>query len=817
MTLHLRAAFADLQAPAGTDDALFAEQLQREERSRRRAEDAARTVERTLKERGKESALPYGARMYREKHDQLTQLLKASFEAAVCDPSVARIHGAAMPFFNEFDSVEQIAGVALITAIDQLSRRQSCIAFTQHLGAAIEREQRLMRLRDVSPLAQRKLFRSGFSRRAVSEKYVLQKLNVPCPVWDNQARTMVGAFLLDAVVQGTGLFEVVLRKFGRGRQRMIQPSEHALAFTKSCTPKQSKSGQGPMLIPPRPWSGLFGGGHLTNGGCLIHVPVQEISRVREYAEEVYGQADLSRVYAAVNWLQGVPLQVSGDVADVVRTAWDNGIEGLFPCAKSPPEVPDRLGSDPDEDALRVRNRLAAQVHRDRDRNKTARIRIERSVQAAEELRDRTVWQAMHLDYRGRIYAENRNCTTQGMDHEKALLSFEPEPIGVDGMDWIHKAAAGHYGLSRETWEARLQWGRRNHELMLAVAEDPLSRLELWRGAKDPWQFLQLCRGLREAVETGRTGVPIRMDQTTSGLGILSSLLRDEPTAKLCNVVGNSPKDLYSLVAEKVTKRMVEDLELGETKNKLHAQRWLEIGVSRALIKSPVLAAPYGGTYMGLADAVVDYLDDHYGGVPIEDFMYMVSVPSKYLASIIWKEMKPYVESCKVIKDWLRAVVKTVMREGKPVEWTSPSGLPLRAADRMAKTIQINLLLYGRKQSMNFAHQPVDGQLDPKAASRNVAANFTHALDAALVTLTAGECARSSIPVVMNHDCFATVPGRASELHNLLLTGFSGLYRTDWLAVWHDEIQARSGIWIPLPPERGELREGLIGTNPYLFS
>lgn len=779
--------------------------------------DAQRTNERMLKEMGKESALTYGSQLFKQKHDHLTQALKLLFEEAVCNPYMARAHGAALPYFNEFDSPDQVAAVALIAALDMLTRRMSCISFMQHLGAAIEKEQRLMRLRDVSPLVQRKLFRSGLSRSQIARKEILQKLNVPCPVWNNKARTQVGGLLLDAVVVSTGLFEVAFRKAGRHRQRMIQPSDEAVAFIKACPPKEARSSAGPMLVPPRPWHDLFGGGLLSNGACLIHVPVQEISRVREYAYEVYGQTDLSQIYGAVNHLQSVALVVSGEMTSIVRTSWENGIKGLFPCAKAPPELPERLGSDPDEEALRFRNKMAARIHRDRDRNRCTRIRIERSIQAAEELSDETVWQAMHLDYRGRIYAENRNCTTQGQDHEKSVLNFKPEPVGPDGIDWIYKAAAGHYGMSRDTWEARWQWGRKHHEQMLAVAEDPLSKLELWRSAKDPWQYLQTCRGLKEALETGSTGVPIRLDQTTSGLGILSSLLRDEPTARLCNVIGKTPRDLYSLVAERVTQRLVEDLELGEEKTRIQAQQWLEIGVKRSLIKAPVLAAPYGGTYMGLADAVVDFLDEYHGYVDIEDFMFKVSIPSKYMASLIWAEMKPFVEPCSVIKQWLRKVVKKVMLSEKPVEWTAPTGLPLRAADRKAQVLTISTLLYGTRVRVSYHHQPVDEQLDPKAACRNITANFTHALDAALAAMVACEAAATSMPVAMNHDCFQTTPGRASQLHNLLLTTFSGLYRTDWLAVWHEEIQSRSGVEIPAPPERGELPVGQIGSNPYLFS
>lgn len=817
VTLHLQAAFASLQAPIGPEDELFAAQLQREGQALIRAKDAVRSSERRLKEVKKESLTNHGAYLFRVTLQRFTDALRLVLEQAVINPGEARRYGAVLPYFNEFESVEQIAAVALVAAVDQLTRRQSLIAFTQHIGAAIEKEHRLIRLQQANPQAQRKLFRSGFTRSQMASKAVMESLRVFVPKWDNKVRTEVGAFLLDLIVQETGLFQVAMRKFGRFSQRVIGPSDEAIAFVTACPPREAKSNAGPMLCPPRPWPGLFGGGSLNNAGCLVHVPVQELNRLDEYVKGFYSGKDLRRIYRAVNHLQSVELRVSSEITEVVRVAWDNGIDGLFPCRKVPPDVPDRLHGDATEDEIRARNRKAAQAHRDRERNRSARIRIERSVQAAEEVAGKSVFQAMHLDYRGRIYAENRNVTTQGQEHEKSLLSFAPAPVGPDGIEWILKAAAGHYGLSRNTWQERLQWGEKNVERMLSAASDPLSKLELWRSAKDPWQFLQLCRGLKEAMETGATGVPIRLDQTTSGLGILSAMLRNREVGRLCNVWGKTPRDLYSLVAENVTKALVADLEAEEEKTRIHAERWLEIGVTRSLIKTPVLAAPYGGTYMGLADSVVEFLDAHYGFVATKDFLFMVAMPSKYLASHIWREMKPYVDPCNGVKHWLRAVVKKCMAKGHPVRWTSPSGLPMEAASRMGNRTQVWTHLYGKRTSMNYVDQPVANQLNPKAATKNISSNAIHSMDAALVAMVANQLAGQDIPLTTNHDCFATSPAHATQMHNTLLSCFAALYRTDWLAVWREEIETATGVRLPEPPEYGDLGLGDIGTNPYMFS
>ena len=47
----------------------------------------------------------------------------------------------------------------------------------------------------------------------------------------------------------------------------------------------------------------------------------------------------------------------------------------------------------------------------------------------------------------------------------------------------------------------------------------------------------------------------------------------------------------------------------------------------------------GGSYMSLCDGLVDALEEHIGYVPLEKYTLEISIPSKYMASILWKEMK----------------------------------------------------------------------------------------------------------------------------------------------------------------------------------
>jgi DNA-directed RNA polymerase len=794
------------------------EQIARQLQDKSRSQMAYLSSQRRLKEFKKESALSHGRLLFQQMHEKVANTIRFNVEGFVCDPSRARIHGAALPYLNEFDSLEQVAAVGLIAALDQLTRRQTLATFCQTIGRALENENRLIRLRHRSPLTQRKLFRSsGLSRRAIASKEVMRALSCPCPEWNDKARLQVGQFLLDCM-EPTGMFKVTKRRVGNRTPYYVEPTEDVLSFIRHCPPSAIPTSYGAMVCPPRPWHDLFGGGLLDNPEPLIRVPVQDMEDRYGTAVEHYRKADMSQVLAAVNAVQAVSLQVSGEMTSYLRLAWDNGIDGLFPCSRVPMAIPERLGSDPSLEALQERNRLASMAHRDREKNRNIRVKIERAIQHAEALADRTIWQAYQLDHRSRLYTVNRYVTHQGPDYEKSLLTLQPEPVGPDGIDWILKAAAGHHGLSRSTWKDRLQWGQDHRQQMLAAAEDPLGRLELWRSAKDPWQFLQACRGLKEALETGSTGVPIRLDQTTSGLGILSAMTRQKGIARLCNVWGSTPRDLYSVVAERVIDALKHDMEFGETdKERSLASLWLNYGITRSLVKGPVLAVPYGGKFMGVSDMLVDVLDAHYGFVPLEEFNYRVATPAKYLASRLWRELMEVVTPCMVVKAWLHKVVGKVMNHGLPVEWTAPTGFPMRLADRMLTTTRVPTLLFGQRRVITFADAPIETKLNPAAARKAVCANAVHSMDAALLIHVTNAMAQLKAPLLCNHDCFATTPLHATELHDRLLWNFAGLYRTDWLAVWKEEIETSTGLKLPKLPAYGDLEPGLIGSNPYVFS
>ena len=762
--------------------------------------------------------MPYGQQLYKATHQALSIHIGHELESFVVDRSKARRFMAAIPFLDNMKGPDHIASVALVAALDNLTRIQSYATFCQQLGKAIERELRLTRLASHSPTEMRHLMKGGMNRSKLASPETMAQLGCHMPAWGSKTRLDVGALLADAVIQSTELFTVKMQNTpgGRGKRRVVCPSQQSEAFIEQAHTPNFKAAQAAMVCQPRPWRGLWGGGRLTNQESLIRVPLADIDIPT--ARSHYERKDMSWLFRCVNHLQSTAFHVTPEVVAVQRVAWEGGFEGLWPCSRAPMEPPPRLGDDPDANELKARNRLASIAHRDRETNRPLRIKIERTLQLSEASAGRDVFQEIHTDHRGRLYTGNRYVTHQGPDHEKATLDFaHKQLVDSDAIAWILKAAAGHYGLGRKSWEERLSWGWDNRDMMLSVASDPLEKMELWRSASDPWQFLQLCRGYKEAVETGRSGVPIRFDQTTSGCGILAALVRDGSVARACNLIGDTRHDLYEQVAAAVNIRLKKDLEYGDARERTLAEIWLKRGVTRALVKAPVLAVPYGGSYMTCADRLVTDLDKHLGHPPLDEFKLKVAVPAKYLASHLWAELKDAVEPVNQVKTWLKKCCRKVMLKGYVLEWDGPSGWPFLVNDREPKQIRVSSWLYGQKISMNFQQMPEESALCPGQANKALPANFTHGFDAAMVHQLVCRAEEQCVHLMTNHDCFACHPTNAGWLHQTLLETFHDLYQPSWLNSWKEQITAATGVKLPDPPTLNTLDPREIGSNPYLFS
>lgn len=790
------------------------QQKQREAKEKERAQWDAINARAKLKAQGKESVTEYGRALFLEHAERVTVALGLLLEELLANPSKPGPHFAAWPLLLHVTNrgPRSLASIALAVVIDHISQRPSQRQLAGAIGRALQDELKAGRVEKASPDLLR-LIRKRKGARALSSSKLLEQLQLDASGWTAADRVAVGNLLLQVITVNTDLIQIeTTNRSGRARST-VAPTAAALEVVKANPPRPWPARRLPMLVPPRPWAGMHGGGHLDNDQPLVR------SRAGIDLSHLNGGA-LAPVVRAVNTLQQQELRVEPWMVETQRCAWDHNIRGLFAVTRDPLPEPSRpqelLG--PEAYKAWLRERFKAQ--RDRREGAAERNRIELSLRQCEEVAGQPVWFAYCTDFRGRIYSSNRYATHQGPDCQKAAISFaQGEPCSVEAFEWLLKAAAGHYGI-RGNWAARLRWGQDHLIEMCAAAEVPLDRLELWRDAKEPWQFLQLCRAIAQQVADPNSicTTPVRLDQTCSGIGIASALLRDRRLALLTNMAGTSHKDLYAHIAEELQRLLRLDLSNGTEKEQRRAAFWLEFGIDRSLCKGPVMTTIYGAQFLGLVDGLVAALEEKQAGLPERQWEASYLAPARYLARKFSLLLAAELKSCLQLQVWLRNTSRQVLAQGKPLQWTSPMGMPIRLGDQLDPRTTVLTLAHGKRRWAAWNDEAKTGELSARATNRAITANTVHSFDAALCMSIISKSGEQQAPLLTNHDCFATIPARAGWLHHTLHDELRGLYATDWLGEMAAEIAAAAGAQgLKAPPQVGDLCHGEIGQNPHCFS
>lgn len=724
----------------------------------------------------------------------------------VVTPTIAGPHYAALPLLLHFSTrgIRPVVAVALKTVLDGLSQRHRHRRLCCAIGRAIEDEVKAGRIarHDADVL---RVLRRYEGRNGVIAPSTLRSLKLDHGAWSTTDRFEIGALLLDLIVKQTGLVRLVNQTV-RGRNvLMVEPTEGAVALIMATPEHRARPAAGARLSPPEPWQDRRG----------------LVSRRDGMGLEYLDGAELGPTLQVVNRLQGQAVTVDPVMAQLQAEAWGANIRGLFSVSRDPEQPPPRPETGEDREGWAKWRQAARKAWAEERLNSGARRKIQEAISQGLELAGRPLWFSYSLDFRGRIYTANRVITHQGPDHEKALIQFhQGKPCDVDGAEWILKAAAGHWGLSRASWQERLQWGRDNTDRLVAIAEAPLDRVELWRDAKDPWQLLQMARAWAQWLADPNAPItaPIRLDQTTSGLGIAAALVRDERLAREANLIGSTRHDIYIGVAERLRARLQLALETATPSRQRWAQQWLELGIDRALVKEPVMASIYGGQHRSTFDVLADHLLERVELRGASDYDYVIVKPARYAATVLRDLLQEPLAPLLSLKTWLEGVSNRVVRQQKPVQWTAPNGFPVLMAGKQKPNAPAHTLLHGSQGWHTGDSERRRQELSARATKRSITANLVHSFDAALAHALICRAEDAGVEVLPNHDCFAVIPAEASWLHRTVHSELRTLYLPDWLDEISQEIASHSGVsGLPSPPMAGTLNPGAIGQNPYCFS
>ncbi len=559
----------------------------------------------------------------------------------------------------------------------------------------------------------------------------------------------------------------------------------------------------PMIVSPRPWTGLRGGSYLTIQDTEL-VKYQKNQRTLAALET----ADLRLVFVAVNALQETPWRINTRLYRIMRRAWEQGytLAGLPPVHRE--RLPTRLPENTSSDILKRHKAERARIHRANAKAVGDREVMRMRMHACEKLEnEERLYFPYQLDNRGRAYPMPQVFNPQSDDIGRALLEFaDGKPLGDRGARWLAVHLANAYGQDKKSFDDRVGWVIEHEAEIHNSAENPLESAGFWMKAEKPWCFLAACMewvGYCSIGLTFKSHLPIAMDGTCNGLQHLSAMGRDSMGGKATNLMpGDKPEDIYQEVANYVIHRIEADAAAG----KEEARTW-QGKIDRNLVKRSTMTTPYGVTPAGIRgqliqDGFTSHLQDKWIG-------------ATYLTPILEECISEVVIKGKEIMDWLKQVARSLAEADSGLCWTTPTGFSVVHEYRKGKASRIvttdyTLLVYEEDPTLRLV---VRKQVNA------IAPNFVHSLDAAHMMLTVNRLNEAGLRhFAMVHDSYGVHACDVDMLNRVLREEFVRIYRkpvmTRFLA---EQRAANPGIALPEPPLLGDLDIDVVLHSEYFFA
>lgn len=692
------------------------------------------------------------------------------------------------------------------------------------LGRTIYGEKLLSGFEEINPELYYTLVNDFERRLTKSERHRMtvfrnqaEKHGIAIPMWTQEEKAAVGSTLL-YLARDIGLVDMHIRVVNRQQTTFLEVSEEVKGLVGQIS--DFMAGAMPMTLPcvepPLPWtSPSFGGYHTEamrrQSPCCV--------RGRPFVEDPTDVPPL--VLRALNRLQRDQWAINVEVLDAVQQVahhFDVG-EVLSQAEQPKPRRPEWLSEDMsrehmDPDQLAEFARWKADM---REWHTEARLRgvkwgrFYEALRVAEKYRRDPVYFVYQCDYRGRFYAVTRGVSPQGSDLQKALLrAGTGGPIDTPAAQfWFKLAASSRFGNDKLDLPDRIRWVDDNHDLFIAVAQDPVSNRQ-WTEADCPFQFLAWCfeyANWRAFPSIFQTRLPLGQDGSCNGLQHFSAMLRDEVGGVATNLIPSAKKqDIYQRVADRSTILVAEspddELAIG--------QRWKKHLLSRSLVKRSVMTLPYGSTRFSSAEFIMkEYMNP--GHAP-EFTKGEYAKASNWLSYRVWSAIGDVVVKAPQAMQWLQNAADEMVMNKQEVEWISPSGFHVRQKYFKTEVKQINTHIMGNVR-IRLRVGKYTEDADKRGHHNGIAPNFVHSCDAAHMHLLINAAEDAGLGhLAFIHDDYGALAGDVAKLHELIRSTFISMYTE------HDPLsafKARHGIQAELP-EKGTLDITQVAQSQFFF-
>lgn len=689
-----------------------------------------------------------------------------------------------------------VAYIALKLVLDGIVRDRELTVLANRVGGFIETEQRMHSYAEKNPQGVRnamKLLESRTGHADHRRRVLTQICNQgwdQWTAWTTRDKVIVGIKLIELIATATGLIEVETTRMGRKTVALVSMTDRFKTWLDQLNLQSEIMFPEylPCVVPPKDWDGLTGGGYHTDAFAY---PLRLVKTRSKKHMRLLRDADLSMVFKAVNAIQRTPWAVNKRVLEVAEHLMKvgSGVAGLpsdvLPLPTKPVDI------DTNEEARRAWRRLAAITYETNTSLKSRRVQAHKTLGVAKEFSEYdAIYFPYQLDFRGRIYAVASGLNPQGTDLSKALLQFSSgDPIVTPEQHrWFLVHGANCFGVDKVSLAERVDWVWQNEDQIERCARAPLDDL-WWTQADSPFCFLAWCFEFAQyntRDENFRSHLAIAMDGSCNGLQHYSAMLQDPIAGAAVNLIpSDKPQDIYGVVAERVVETLhriaMQEHDLsaqmhGLTDDQKREIRWANLwgafGIDRKITKRPVMVLPYGGTLNSCQKYVADAVLER-GNLPFSEDEKSQAI--NWLASRVWEAIGETVVSARLAMGWLRQVAGSVVKEGKPLHWTTPSGFPVFQFYPKMKQFQMDTLLFGARFQPSIAQEVAD-EIDPRRQVNGVAPNFVHSLDASALVLTVCAAVDKGITkFAMIHDSYGTTAFHTPVLASTLREEFVIMY------------------------------------------
>jgi DNA-directed RNA polymerase len=662
--------------------------------------------------------------------------------------------------------------------------------------------------------------------------------------WSRRDRLLAGGWLVDVCVNALSLLiERVMRDDG---EHMLTITEGSIDLVIAAQRDVMK--RYPVMQPVphvlKPWTDWRfpsqGNSVETFNITFLRTIHQETAAA---AKAAISSGQMKPAMDAVNALQGTGWSINRRVLDVMKACIEQqiAVPGLPPAKDLPKPAYPKPWDDMEEKEQALWKLRSSQTKMLNRSYVGQRILLSEDMEIAERMaQHESFYTPMNCDWRGRVYGLC-HFNFQREDRVRALFNFaQGEPLGDDGLRWlkIHTANCGDFDkISKRPMEERVAWVDNNLGMINAIARNPMHHVDYWKGADKPFLFLAACIELASALATGKqyiTHLPVSFDGSCSGLQHLCAMTRAAEGSLVNLTPQDIPQDVYLTVADIVRQRIEED-----TESPL-AKAWLAYGIDRKVVKRNVMTYSYSSKKFGMAGqqeedlitplgtkVLAGELDEH-------PFSYWAekkhrdspSAAASYIANHTYAGIETVVEKPAEAMAFLQKLAKALAHEGKPVRWTTPTGLPW--CNRYHEPVLTRVHLYMHDKGVRSRSKVLLGtgmkkEIDKGRAANGIAPNFVHALDAAHLMLVTNACVREGITSIATvHDSFGCLASRAGRFNEIIREEFVRMYETHDVL---DEVYAQSKCdltqanWKRLPdvPAKGPLNLMEVLNARYCFA